>query len=59
MLCIGPEWGDRRLELAGNGGAPRMLGLVGFEAKKGFLREERAMGLDSWFLGIGEAGHPV
>lgn len=33
VLCPGPEWGDRRLELAGEwGGAHRMLGLMEFEA---------------------------
>lgn len=60
VLCTGPEWDDRKLELAGNGGGPpRMVGLTEFEAKKGFLREERAMDLNSWFLGIEESGHPV
>lgn len=46
-----------RLELVGGRGLPRMLGLMGFEAKGGRFREERAVGLDSWFLGRGKAGH--
>ena len=36
-----------------------MLGLTGLETKSGSLREKRARGLDSWFLDIEEAGHPV
>lgn len=33
-----------------------MMGRMGLETKRGPLREERAMGLDSWVLGIKEAG---
>lgn len=64
VLCIGPEWGDRRLELAGNGGAPRMLGLVGFEAKKGVLKGGEGYGpgflvsghRGSWAPSLGAGG---